>query len=205
MRSLFDGGVTAVTAGAAVIVGLGATGAVAAGVIGSGDVRNQSIRAVDIHRGAIGASELRGQAVRREHIEDGSLAVPGNGRNSEATWDGDAGTALQQSWVRCAEGKAAVGGGFARGDEGASALGNLQIVTSSPAQVGARGTVVPVTGGDTPIEGDVAGSDVPNGWVVEGFNNGATDLVVRPYVVCAEVEDAAEEPEEPEEPEEEGE
>jgi len=37
----------------------------------------------------------------------------------------------------------------------------------------------------TPIEGDEDGSYVPNGWLVEGFNNGTSELIVRPHVICA--------------------
>jgi hypothetical protein len=31
------------------------------------------------------------------------------------------------------------------------------------------------------------GSYQPNGWMVEGYNRGTTDLVVRPWVICANV------------------
>ena len=111
--------------------------------------------------------------------------------NSTAEWSGDGGTALQQSWVRCADGKAAIGGGYSRADEAVSAFKGLQIVSSSPAQITADGKVVSQTGGAgfTPIAGDAAGSFVPNGWLVEGFNNNpaGVDLIVRPWVVCAVV------------------
>jgi hypothetical protein len=104
---------------------------------------------------------------------------------------GDSGVKLQQSWVRCADGKVAIGGGFSRADEAVSSLKGLQIVSSNPAQITADGEIVSLTGGAgfTPIAGDAAGSFVPNGWVVEGFNNNATgvDLIVRPWVVCATV------------------
>ncbi|MQA62619.1 MAG: hypothetical protein GEU86_14255 [Actinophytocola sp.] len=82
----------------------------------------------------------------------------------------------------CPEGKTAIGGGFSRADEGPAAYKNLQVVTSQPVQI---------EGGDpatyNPIEGDADGSYVPNGWLVEGFNNGDTDLIVRPHVVCAKI------------------
>jgi hypothetical protein len=163
--------VAPVAAGAVVVVGLGATGAVA-----------DSLEATVAEEGDSGVNGLEA---------------------SDTAWSGDGGVALQQSWVRCADGKAAIGGGFARADEGAAAWEGLQIVTSSPAQIDANGNVVSITGGPgfTPIEGDAVGSYVPNGWVVEGFNNGLSDVTVRPYVVCAEVEAAAEKPEEPAEPE----
>ena len=104
--------------------------------------------------------------------------------NSTAMWLGDSGATLQQSWVRCADGKVAIGGGFSRADEAVSAFKELQIVSSIPAQITNDGTLA-----YTPIAGDAAGAFVPNGWLVEGFNNNATgvDLVVRPWVVCATV------------------
>jgi hypothetical protein len=114
---------------------------------------------------------------------------PGGRANSTAEWVGDKGVTLQQSWVMCGCGKVAVGGGFSRADEGAVAEHGLQIVTSSPAQI-VNGKVVSLTGTDgfTPTPGDPAGSFKPNGWLVEGFNNNdGGQLIVRPWVVCADV------------------
>ena len=65
----------------------------------------------------------------------------------------------------------------------------LQIVSSAPAQI-VGGEVVSSTGGAgfTPTPGDPAFSFKPNGWLVEGYNNNASgELVVRPWVVCAEI------------------
>jgi hypothetical protein len=115
---------------------------------------------------------------------------PGGRANSTLAWSGDAGATLYQSWVRCATGKAAIGGGFSHADEGPAAYKGLQIVTSEPAQIDAHGNIVSLTGtGDfTPIAGDPAGSFRPNGWLVEGFNNNVDkSLVVRPWVICANV------------------
>jgi len=66
------------------------------------------------------------------------------------------------------------------------------VVTSSPAQIDPGIEDDPATAADerivhTPIEGDAAGSFVPNGWLVEGFNTGNTDLIVQPWVICAAV------------------
>ena len=117
--------------------------------------------------------------------------VVSDGRmNSTALWSGDEGATLQQSWVRCANGKAALGGGFNTDGAGIAALKGLQIVSSIPAQITATGEVVSQTGGSgfTPVAGDPATSFVPNGWLVEGFNTNATGtFVVRPWVVCAKV------------------
>jgi hypothetical protein len=41
--------------------------------------------------------------------------------------------------------------------------------------------------GYEPIEGDAAGSVKPNGWLVQGFYEGAEGVVVRPWVICAKV------------------
>jgi hypothetical protein len=115
---------------------------------------------------------------------------PGGRANSTLAWSGDAGATLHQSWVRCATGKAAIGGGFSHADEGPVAYKGLQIVTSEPAQIDAQGNVVSLTGTGsfTPIAGDPAGSFRPNGWLVEGFNNNTSQaLVVRPWVICANV------------------
>jgi hypothetical protein len=114
---------------------------------------------------------------------------PGGRANSTLQWVGDQGATLQQSWVMCGTGKTALGGGFSRADEGAVAEHGLQIVTSSPAQI-VNGKVVSLTGTDgfTPTPGDPALSFKPNGWLVEGYNNNdGGQLVVRPWVICADV------------------
>jgi hypothetical protein len=104
----------------------------------------------------------------------------GNGANSTAKFVGKS-AELQRAWVQCADGKTAIGGGYQRADEGAAAIKNLQIVTSSPTQIKDGKEVY------EPIDGDKAGSVKPNAWLVEGFNNGDTDLIVRPSVICANV------------------
>jgi hypothetical protein len=104
---------------------------------------------------------------------------PGNGANSTVKFVGDKGATLQRAWVQCAEGKFAIGGGFQRADEAVASIKNLQIVTSAATQVEDGKEVY------KPIDGDKAGSVKPNAWLVEGFNNGDTDLIVRPSVVCA--------------------
>jgi hypothetical protein len=114
---------------------------------------------------------------------------PGGRANSTLEWVGNQGATLQQSWVMCGTGKVALGGGFSRADEGAVAEHGLQIVTSSPAQI-VDGKVVSLTGTDgfTPTPGDPALSFKPNGWLVEGFdNNDGGQLVVRPWVICADI------------------
>jgi hypothetical protein len=173
-------------AGAAVLVALGGVGgAVAANTVGSADIKDGAVRTVDLHDQAVTGAKLDPRVLDRDrhHLEaDG--AYPGllqlqQGQNSTALWAGDSGGTLQTSWVRCARGKSATGGGFGQNDGALSAIKSLQIVSSVPATI-KQGVVV-----DTAIPGDPDGSIRPNGWVVEGFNNGTTALSVRPWVVCA--------------------
>jgi hypothetical protein len=164
----------------------GVGGAVAAGQIGSGDIRDGGVRTADIHDQAVTGSKLAPGVLARfgHHVEaDGpypGLTQLDQGANSTATWIADSGATLQRSWVQCAPGKVATGGGFGMNDGALDAVKNVQVVTSVPATIH-HGVIV-----DTAIKGDADGSIRPNGWLVEGFNNGATtDLSVRPWVVCA--------------------
>lgn len=178
----------AVIGSAAVLVTLGGVGgAVAAGQIGSPDIRDGGVHGVDIHNHAITSSKLAPGVLGKvlHHLEaDGpypGLTQLTQGANSTQLWMGDSGATLQQSWVMCAPGKSAVGGGFGQWDYAPDVVKNLQVVTSVPATI-VEGKIV-----DTPIPGDPDQSIKPNGWVVEGFNNNATgtDVSVRPWVICA--------------------
>ena len=126
-------------------------------------------------KGAPGLSQLEsdGPYPGATHLDDGD--------NSTLKWVGDSGATLQSSWVMCPPGKVALGGGFSRADEGPDAFKALQIVSSQPTQIH-NGQIE-----YTPIPNDPDMSIVPNGWLVEGFNSGTTDLIVRPWVVCAKV------------------
>lgn len=120
--------------------------------------------------------------------------TPGNGANSTEVWAAGPNAGFHRSWVACPEGKTALGGGYSRDTETGAAVKGLQVVTSSPAQIDPTIKDEPATEADErlvhiPIEGDAAGSFVPNGWLVEGFNNGNADLIVRPWVICAAVND----------------
>jgi hypothetical protein len=176
----------AVVAGAAVLVTLGGVGgAVAANTIGSRDIRDGAVHRVDIHDNAVTSDKLSHRVLGRfQHHLEADGPYPGltqlqQGANSTALWVGDSGATLQQSWVKCAAGKSAVGGGFGQSDGALDAIKSLQFVTSVPARI-RNGEIV-----NTPIPGDPDQSIKPNGWVVEGFNNSTTDLSVRPWVVCA--------------------
>jgi hypothetical protein len=152
-----------------------------------GELAKQGQDGADGVDGTDGVTELEADGPYPGATQLGDF--PGNGRNSTQVWAAGPQHPLQSSWVMCPDGKAAIGGGFSRADEGAAAFRGLQVVTSSPAQIDAEGNVVSVTGGYTAIEGDAVGSFVPNGWLVEGFNNGNADLIVRPWVICAAVND----------------
>jgi len=177
----------AVIGGAALLVTLGGVGgAVAGGQIGSSDIRDGGVHSVDIHAQAVTNSKLApGVVAKLVHRLEADGPYPGltqlqQGANSTQLWVGDSGATLQRSWVRCAPGKVAVGGGYGQWDYAPDVVKNLQIVTSVPATIVGRHVV------DTPIAGDPDSSIRPNGWLVEGFNNNAgTDVSVRPWVVCA--------------------
>jgi hypothetical protein len=75
MHKLFKSRVTAVATGAVVVVGLGATGATAAGMIGSDDIKNNSVRSVDIHDGSVQGDDIQRDAVGTAEIAPGSVRV----------------------------------------------------------------------------------------------------------------------------------
>jgi hypothetical protein len=105
-----------------------------------------------------------------------------NGAQSSVAWvEGG----LQQSWVMCPQGKVALGGGFGDNDS----QPELNFVTSAPVQIAVDESGPETTFAITydPIADDTAGSFVPNGWLVEGYLTGAGEHIVRPWVVCAEV------------------
>jgi hypothetical protein len=113
--------------------------------------------------------------------------IPGQGDNSDAMWAGDG--SRQTSWVQCAPGKTALGGGFhLAADAGDAAAKAVQVVVSEPTQVRNGQTVYDDPALYEPIPGDAAGSFKPNGWIIQGFNDGPNPVVVRPWVVCGEVE-----------------
>jgi hypothetical protein len=100
--------------------------------------------------------------------------LEGQGDNSDALVPGDSGAAAHEVWVKCAPGKTALGGGFTlAADASLAAKKAVQVVASEP--LGAA------------IAGDAAQSVKPTGWRVEVINNGAADVVVRPWVSCAKV------------------
>jgi hypothetical protein len=72
----------AVVAGALLIVGLGATGGVAATLITSADIKNESVRAVDLAPGAVGSGEVADGSVKARDLGRHSVAAGELRRNS---------------------------------------------------------------------------------------------------------------------------
>ena len=127
-------------AGAATLaVVFGGGGAVAASLITSADIKNQTIRSVDIHANGVGKSEIRDAAVGtreltqsvRDQMAFGLSHLVTDG-TYDNTWAGDSGAALQTATVKCDPGYFATGGGFSGAggavDTGTEADAALKIV-----------------------------------------------------------------------------
>jgi hypothetical protein len=129
-------------------------------------------------KGDAGVTDLEADGPYPGETDLGNL--PNQGDNSGDRWG--AGEGRRTSWVQCAPGKTALGGGFhLAADAGDAAAKAVQVVVSEPAQIEGGELVY------NPIAGDAAGSFKPNGWLVQGFNTGPGDVVVRPWVICAKV------------------
>jgi hypothetical protein len=185
-------------------------------MVKSQDIQNNTIRSTDIHNGSVLKRDLSRGLQRQLGLRPSSGRNGSNGANgrdgvngndggasatllesdgpypgrtdSENNLSGDQGdqstalwandNTLQQSWVACAPDKIALGGGFGDNDGDNS---GLRIVTSAPAQVRGGALVY------EPIDGDAAGSFVPNAWLVEGYNSGSAPMIVRPHIICADL------------------
>ena len=169
--SLLNNRITAVVAGSVLVVGLGASGAVAGTLITSRQIQDGTIRGADLRPG------LKDRAV----TDSGSEVIVGAGYTS--TWKaGEFGETIET----CPEGQYAIGGGYSTfggygGTHDAYDLGgqntDIQVTVSAPYF---QGDYVPV---------DEAGNFRADQWVVRGKNNGATDQVVRAWVVCSNLAD----------------
>jgi hypothetical protein len=98
------------------------------------------------------------------------------GAGYKNSWVGDGGATLQTARGECPAGQYAIGGGFSTwgGDKDLGGDNkNIQITVSAPYF---EGNYVPV---------DEGGDFRPTEWVIKGYNNGNTDQIVRPWVVCA--------------------
>lgn len=185
--------------------------------IGSEDVFDNSLRGIDIEDGDRGVRgvDVRNESLTDDDILDGSVReaelglnvqdklntdrgvdalesdgpypgatdlgdLEGQGDNSDELVPNDGG--IHTVWVQCAPGKVALGGGFTlAADAGASAAAAVHVTESVPTQVENETIVY------QPIEGDLAGSFVPNGWAVSVINTGTGPVIVRPHVVCADI------------------
>ena len=162
-------------------------GAVAATLITSADIKDETIRSRDIRTNAVGKSEIRDGAVGYRELNQfarnkiARLASHGLSHlvtdgPYTTTWVGDSGATLQTAIVKCDPGYYATGGGFSGAggdlDTGTTAYKDLQVIASYPYA-------------DPVVSVNARGSIRPNEWVVRGFNNGTTDLIVRPWVTCA--------------------
>lgn len=163
--SLLRNRITAVVAGSVVVIGIGATGAVAGTLITSAQIEDGTIRGKDLRPGF----------KERVVSDSGSELIVGAGYTS--TWKaGEAGETIET----CPEGQYAIGGGYSTWG-GKYDLGgdnrNIQVTVSAPYF---QGEYEPV---------DEAGNFRADQWVVRGFNNGDTDQIVRAWVVCSNLAD----------------
>ena len=179
---------------AVVMVAVGATGASAAHLIGSKDIRDNSVRSRDIHDNTIKSNDLADGSVALADLNNdvrsaltpktaqgGVPQRPGldnviAGSGYHTTWTGDSGATLQTVREECPTGQYALGGGFSTfgGDKDLGGDNkDIQITVSAPYFEGAY---VPV---------DDAGNFRPTEWVVKGYNNGTADQLVRAWVTCA--------------------
>jgi hypothetical protein len=146
----------------------------AANSVSSWNVRDNGIYDQDLHssakKGRVSAVEADGPYPGETQLGD----LEDQGSNSAERVYGDEGASVQEVWVKCAPGKTALGGGFTlAADASLAAKKQIQVVASE-----ATGAV---------IEGDLAWSLKPTGWKVEVINSGTTDVIVRPWVICAKV------------------
>jgi hypothetical protein len=181
--SLLKNRISAVVAGSAVIVALGATGAVAGTLITSAQIQDGTIHGRDLN------PNLKERALSDSAVTDVEADGPYPGETvlqegSNSTSKVTAGGGLQTVWVACPEGQVALGGGFTlAADAGKAAAEAVTVQESAPTQV-ENGAIV-----YNPVAGDPDGSFLPNAWSVTAANDGASDVVVRPHVICATVAD----------------
>lgn len=152
----------------------------AANSVASSKIQNGGVTEEDLSAAA--RAKLNDKAGRVSGLEaDGPYPgatklqdYQGQGSNSTEAVPGDEGAASHTVWVKCAEGKVALGGGFTlAADASLAAKKAVQVVASE-----AMGEA---------IAGDPAGSILPIGWQVEVINNGTAPVTVRPWVTCAKI------------------
>lgn len=132
----------AAVAGVAVAgLALSTGGAVAADLVTSADIKNQTIRSGDIGADEVGASELRPDAVRGKHVAPDSVGYYGQLNDFtrdkieamaetgyETVVDGPQDfTGAGYAWAVCPDGKTVIGGGYHLEDpaEGVTVVGSF--------------------------------------------------------------------------------
>jgi hypothetical protein len=91
VRKIFRSRVAAVATGAAVVVGLGSTGAWAAATIGSDDIRNGGVRTTDIRNGGVHKDDVHRGAVGSHEVADDSLGLADLRPGAESSLRGSTG------------------------------------------------------------------------------------------------------------------
>jgi hypothetical protein len=171
MRKILRSRVAAVSIGALVVVGLGAGGATAAGMIGSDEIRNNSIQQEDLGRNSVGASELRDNTVGPRYLTDGLLAqIAKGGPAGESAYEvavanGFDGT--EQEWLTSLK-----GADGAPGDPG---------TPGTPGEPGAKGEP-----GEKGEKGEKGASGLEGAfYAVAYYNQGNTNAGAIATVACS--------------------
>ena len=190
--SVLKNRISAVVAGSAVLVAVGATSAVAGNLIGSADIRDGGVHRVDLGdavNARIDSKATNGQVtglngrVTKLEGASGGLTNVTTGAGYNHTWSGNS-DALNTIVAKCDEGQIALSGGFSTwggSDVNESGLAydlggdneNINVTVSAPYT------------GEAYDENKYGGNIRPDRWVVKGYNHGASDQIVRAWVVCA--------------------
>ena len=189
--SVLKNRISAVVTGSAVLVAVGATSAVAGNLIGSAEIRDGGVHRVDLGDGINARidnkatdGQVNGIQNRVTDLEGQSSVgdvTAGAGYNN--TWPGNS-DALNTIVAKCDEGQIALSGGFSTwggSDVNESGLAydlggdneNINVTVSAPYT------------GEAYDENKYGGNIRPDRWVVKGYNHGASDQIVRAWVVCA--------------------
>lgn len=193
--SIFQNRTVAIVTGATIIAAAGSTGAVAANLVNSADIRDNSIRSADVRDGALNMRDLRPRVASKIRSEgpQGPAGSDGeDGVSGIAAGAGYADLGAHDKWAanspgqtveKCKAGEYAVGGGFSSwggfaGDasKDLGGMDDVQITVSAP-YIENDGAYVPISDADSRFR--------PTLWVVRGFNHSAQPVDVRAWVVCA--------------------
>ena len=181
-------GLTAIAGMMAVTLGVG--GASAAGLIGSQDIKDNSIKSVDVKNQTLKKADLKPKLVTKfskpgpkgKPGKDGTANPSAAGAGYETVWPADG--EIHETIETCHEGEYITGGGYSTfGGAGLTPTKDLggdnpdiQITVSAP-YVNSDGDYVPISDTDSRFYADR--------WVVRGYNNGDTEQTVRAWALCA--------------------